>query len=76
MLVPTNTEEYAEYRLGQESLPMRDGVSSPDGYWIAYEGWEAGGGHSIYIIAVTGAGRTRITSEPWLEFDPIWKPVP
>jgi len=68
--------EYVEYYVGQESLPMREAVFSPDGLWIAFEGWEAGGSHNIYLIAVTGAGRTQVTDSSGTDFDPVWKPIP
>ena len=69
-------DDYVEYFIGQESLPMREAVYSPDGLWLAYEGWEAGGSHNIYVIAVTGAGRAPITNDSSLEFDPVWRPIP
>lgn len=69
-------ENTLEYRVGQDLLPMREAVYSPDGYWIAYEGWLAGTGHDIHIIAASGAGRQQITNDPRLEFDPAWCPVP
>lgn len=68
--------DYIEYFVGQGSLPMQEAVYSPDGKWLAFEGWGKGESHDIYIISVTGIGRTAITDYPGLEFDPIWKPVP
>ena len=69
-------KDYIEYRVGQVIIPMRDGVYSPDGVWIAYEGWEAGGIHKIYIISGSGAGRFQLTNGEGLDFDPIWMPLP
>ncbi|MBN1147906.1 MAG: PD40 domain-containing protein [Anaerolineales bacterium] len=76
VLAPYTFDDYIEYRIGRERLPMKEAVYSPDGYWIAFEGWEAGGNHSIYIIAATGAGLSQVTDDPRTEFDPVWKPVP
>jgi Tol biopolymer transport system component len=76
MLAPYQFDQYVEYRLGQTALPMRDGVFSSDGYWVAFESWEAGGGHNIYVIAVTGAGRTQVTTGTGQHYDVDWKPVP
>jgi len=69
-------EKYVEYFFGQESLPMREAVYSPDGLWLAFESWERGGSHNIYIIAVTGAGRSAVTDLEGTEFDPAWNPSP
>ncbi len=55
---------------------MRDAVMSPDGFWIAFEGWEAGGKHNIYIISTTGINIIQVTDDPGMAFDPVWKPVP
>jgi Tol biopolymer transport system component len=76
MVAPFQFTDYTEFRLGQESLPMREAVFSLDGYWIAYEGWMAGFSHDIYIMAVTGAGRQQVTTEPRIDFDPAWRPLP
>jgi len=69
-------EKYVEYFFGQESLPMREAVYSPDGLWLAFESWEGGGSHNIYIIAVTSAGRSAVTDLEGIEFDPAWNPSP
>ena len=34
--------KYNEYRVTKDPIPMREAVFSPDGYWIAFEGWEVG----------------------------------
>lgn len=76
MLAPFDLENYVEYKIGKESVPMREAVVSPDGYWIAYEGWQAGTSHDIYIIASSGAGRQQLTTDPRIDFDPVWCPIP
>lgn len=48
---------------------------SPDGFWLVYEGDETGKNNDIYYTTVTGANRTRLTSDPGLDFDPTWRPL-
>lgn len=78
VLAPYTNNDFSSHRIGPEQIPMRESVFSPDGYWIAFEGWEAGGdpGHHIYIISSTGSGLFRVTSGSLIDFDPDWKPVP
>jgi serine/threonine protein kinase/Tol biopolymer transport system component len=66
--------DYSEYRITRDPIPMREAVFSPDGFWIAFEGWEAGGTHDIYVVAASGAGRQRVTTGPGYEFDVAWYP--
>ena len=49
---------------------------SPDGFWLAFEGWPAGNNHDLYIMTANGANITRLTSDPGLDFSPAWRPVP
>lgn len=72
VLIPLETAEYVEYQLGKDRRPMRDAVMSPDGFWIAYEGWEAGGKHNIYMIMTTGINVVKITNDRVQAFDPVW----
>jgi eukaryotic-like serine/threonine-protein kinase len=74
IIAPVNFEDYTEYRVS--NLPMRDAVYSPDGYWIAFEGWSAGGSHNISIMSATGAGLTAVTDDQSFDFDPVWRPAP
>lgn len=76
MLAPYDFENYVEYKIGKDSVPMKEAVVSPDGYWIAYEGWLAGTSHDIYTMAVSGAGRQQMTTDPRIDFDPVWCPSP
>ncbi|HSO27530.1 MAG TPA: hypothetical protein VLS48_05630, partial [Anaerolineales bacterium] len=64
-----------EYRKSPSQLPMREGVYSPDGFWVAFEGWPKGANHDIYLIASNGAGLIRVTTHERLDFDPAWRPV-
>lgn len=69
------TNTFKEYWVTKELIPMREAVFSPDGYWIAYEGWDPGGPHDIYVVASSGAGRQRVTNTPAYDFDVAWCPV-
>jgi serine/threonine protein kinase len=55
-------------------LPARDANFSPDGFWIVFESWPNGVLHDIYYMAPNGAEFTRLTTDPALDFDPIWRP--
>jgi serine/threonine protein kinase len=48
---------------------------SPDGFWLVFEGDETGKNNDIYYMTVTGANRTRLTTDAGLDFDPAWRPV-
>ncbi len=56
-------------------LPVEDVDYSLDGFWLAYEGEEPGQSKDIYIMSVTGANRTRVTTDNGLDFDPAWRPA-
>ena len=49
---------------------------SPDGSLIAYEGGESGENNDIFYMTITGADRIRITTDPRLDFNAAWRPVP
>lgn len=69
-------EKYVENRLSQTNdLPMREGRFSPDGMWIAVEGWPAGAKHDIYIMAANGAAPVVLTDSTHNSFDPAWNPA-
>jgi Tol biopolymer transport system component len=74
-VAPVNSEAYIEFRVGPDSMPMKDATFSPDGFWIVFEAWQAGQSHDIYLITSNGAGLTQLTNDPRTEFDPIWNPA-
>lgn len=76
VIAPYDFTNYVEYEIGKEKRPMRDATMSPDGYWIAFEGWDTTGKHNIYIISTTGINIVQVTDNPVMSFDPVWKPVP
>ena len=55
--------------------PIEDVSISPDGYWVAFEGMDNEGNRDIYFITVAGSGRTRLTNDPKIDFDPSWRPL-
>jgi len=62
-------------RLQIEPLPVVDISFSSDGFWMAFESWPDSTNHDIYISSPTGANRTRITTDPGYDFDPVWRPI-
>jgi Tol biopolymer transport system component/serine/threonine protein kinase len=55
--------------------PIEDVSFSPDGYWLAFEGMDGEGNRELYFITVAGSGRTRLTNDPKIDFDPAWRPL-
>jgi serine/threonine protein kinase/Tol biopolymer transport system component len=47
---------------------------SADGFWLLYEGEEAGENNDILYMTVSGANRVRVTTDKGLDFDPAWRP--
>ncbi|MFH1185227.1 MAG: protein kinase [Chloroflexota bacterium] len=68
-----NTEESS--RLSLSPLPVEHPQVSPDGYWIVFEGKSPDENRDIFIATTTGQLRTRITTDPGIDFDPVWRPV-
>jgi Tol biopolymer transport system component len=63
-------------RLPLEPLPIVDANFSLDGFWMAFESWpDVSGNQDIYIATITGANRTRLTTDPAYDFDPVWRPA-
>jgi Tol biopolymer transport system component len=63
-------------RVPIEPLPVVDVSFSPDGYWMAFESWpDVKANQDIFITTATGANRTRLTTDPGYDFDPVWRPT-
>ncbi|HEY6073797.1 MAG TPA: hypothetical protein VIV15_10485, partial [Anaerolineales bacterium] len=62
-------------RLNLGRLPVKHVVISPDGFWMAFQGEEDTGNTDIFFLTVTGAQRTRLTSDAGRDFDPAWRPI-
>src|SRR5215216_568267 len=56
--------------------PIEDVEFSPDGVWLVFEGRDNSTGNwDIYFMTVAGSGRTRLTIDPEIDFDPTWRPI-
>ncbi len=55
--------------------PIEDVEFSPDGLWLVSEGRDRTGNRDIYFMTVTGGNRTRLTTDPAVDFDPAWRPL-
>jgi len=55
--------------------PIEDVSFSPDGLWLIFEGMDGEGNRDIYFMTVAGSGRTRLTNDPKIDFDPAWRPL-
>jgi serine/threonine protein kinase len=63
-------------RLDLGPLPVEHIALSSDGFWIVFQGKDAGGAtDDLFIITITGAERTRLTTDPGNDFDPAWRPA-
>ena len=54
--------------------PIEDVEFSPDGLWLVSEGRDSQGNRDIYFMTITGGNRTRLTTDPAVDFDPAWRP--
>lgn len=52
-----------------------DAGYSADGLWLVFENTD-GVNVDIYMLNITSGLRQRITSDPALDFDPVWRPLP
>jgi Tol biopolymer transport system component len=67
--------DYTEFSIKVGPVPMREAKYSPDGLWIAFEGWPQGGDHEIIIMSSNGSNLEQVTNHPAIDFDPAWRPV-
>ncbi len=63
-----------ETRLLKSGVAMREPAVSPDGRWVAFEGWETAQKHKIYIMRLDGSSITPLTKHGGKVFDADWKP--
>ncbi|HXF85035.1 MAG TPA: protein kinase [Anaerolineales bacterium] len=54
--------------------PIEDINFSPDGLWIVFESADGSGNRDVYFSTITGGSRTRLTDDPAVDFDPVWRP--
>ena len=62
-------------RIQAEPLPITNVDYSQDGFWFIFEGVEELN-RDVYIMTATGSSRSRITTDPGDDFDPVWRPLP
>lgn len=63
-------------RLKLSPLPVEHPRISPDGRWILFEGKSPDEDRDIFFASINGDQRTRITTDPGIDFDPAWRPSP
>jgi serine/threonine protein kinase/Tol biopolymer transport system component len=68
-------ETFSESQVGSEVVPRREGVYSPDGFWIAFESWPDGFNHDLFIMTTNGLQLQRLTIDSAYDFDPAWRPA-
>jgi len=69
-------ETFSESQVGPDIVPRREGVYSPDGFWIAFESWPDGFNHDIFIMTTNGLQVQQLTTDSAYDFDPAWRPMP
>jgi Tol biopolymer transport system component len=58
-----------------KTSPIAEISLSPDGNWMAYEGWPDGENHDIYIMSLNGSNQTRLTTDHGFDFGAAWRPL-
>ncbi|MGH7712284.1 MAG: TolB family protein, partial [Gemmatimonadaceae bacterium] len=61
----------AAKRITDEYNDARQPAWSPDGKWIAFQGYRAGG-YDIWVIGPDGSGMRQLTSGPFDDREPMW----
>ncbi len=71
---PLAQQGLQEFPLTVVGMAMREPAASPDGRWLAFEGWKDPN-HDIFLISIDGAQVKRLTSREGWDFDPAWRPA-
>ncbi len=58
----------------QDPGPVAQVSISPDGNWLAFEGWPDGRNHDIYLMTINGANLIRLTTDKDFDFGAAWRP--
>ena len=74
--LPLESDGYDIYNVSLNTMPMREAMFAPDGFWIVFDGWVPAQPHHIYIMASNGAGIIQVTDGPQNDFDLAWQPLP
>jgi len=60
---------------GQPGIgPVAQVSVSPDGNWLAFEGWPDGTNHDIFLMTINGANKIRLTTDRDFDFGASWRP--
>lgn len=54
--------------------PMAEPRLSPDGRWLTFVTWPTGVRHDIAILTTSCTNYRELTSDPFDDFDPVWRP--
>ncbi len=57
-------------------LASGEATASPDGRWLAFEGWKNATNHDIYLTPIDGSEVIQVTASGERDFDPAWRPRP
>jgi Tol biopolymer transport system component len=58
----------------QTVIPIMRARLSPDGMWYVFESWPDGNNHDIYVMDKDGKNRVRLTKDPAIDIQPVWRP--
>ncbi len=62
-------------RLDLGPLPVEHPQVSPDGLWVVFEGKGPDENRDIFYASLSGGQRSRVTTDPGIDFDPTWRPA-
>ena len=65
---------FSQNALFGTGVPSRDASLSPDGTWLAFEGWPNTTNHDIWLATIGGGQMTPLTDDSANDFDAAWRP--
>ncbi|MBI2331994.1 MAG: PD40 domain-containing protein [Chloroflexi bacterium] len=72
---PTDRSSEQGLKLPFNVVYIEDVDFSPDGFYLAYEGVGAANNFDIFYMSLSGGDRVRLTTDPGLDFQPVWRPA-
>jgi dipeptidyl aminopeptidase/acylaminoacyl peptidase len=82
--VDFNPNRYVEIKISPDVvpflIPMQEATYSPDGMFVAFEGWPDGVNHDVFVLTangltIDGLDLKPISDNPGPDFDPAWQPA-